>query len=462
MKRFKPRIIPVNPSALMKKHNILNRRRFIGSAAVAAGALVIPRQSTAVPGWLHGSDTIRIALIGCGGRGTTAASEAMKTGADVRLVAMADAFGERMRASRDNLIKIADIRDQVEVGEDAMFEGFDAYRQAIAMADVVLLAAPPGFRPLHFAEAIRQGKHVFMEKPVAVDPPGVRSILSDIQEAKRRNLSVVVGLQRRFAVIYTENTVPMLQGGAIGDIVAMQCWWCIGAIGLPRIPWSQCRNEMDYQMRNWYHFPWLSGDHIEDTHIHNLDVVNWVKQTYPVRAQGMGGRNVPYEPDRQGAMFDHHYVEFQYPDGSYLNSQARIITGCWVKLGEHFVGTKGVADTSLEQVTIRERGGRELLRVNRRESQDHPNPQQTEHDLFFAAIRAGRPMNDAEYGAYSTMTSILGRMASYSGQMVTWEEALNSDIRIGPKEYRWDAEPPVLPDEKGYYPLPVPGKSPGL
>ena len=436
---------------------MLNRRRFLGSAAAAAGGMVIPSASVAAPGWLEGTDIIRIALIGCGGRGTRAAAEAMNTGKDVRLVAMADAFPERMVASLGNLREIEEIRDQIQVPPDALFAGFDAYRQAIAAADVVLLAAPPGFRPMHFSEAVRQGKHVFMEKPVAVDPPGVRAILSGIREAKAKNLSVVVGLQRRFAKIYTVNTVPMLQGGAIGDILSMQCWWCIGAIGLPRIPRSQCRNEMDYQMRNWYHFPWLSGDHIEDTHIHNLDVVNWVKQAYPVRAQGMGGRNVPYEPDRQGAMFDHHYVEFQYPDGSYLNSQARIITGCWVKLGEHFVGTRGVARTSLEQVSIREHSGKELLRVNRRESQDHPNPQQIEHDVLFAAIREGRPVNDAEYGAYSTMTSILGRMASYSGQMIGWEEALNSDVSIGPDEYNWYAEPPIIPDENGYYPLPVPG-----
>lgn len=401
--------------------------------------------------------TIKIALIGCGGRGTSAAMEALNTGKDVKLVAMADVFRDQLDASYQNLMTNEDIKDQVEVPENNKFSGFDAYKQATALADVVVLAAPPGFRPMHLEEAVRLDKHIFMEKPVAVDAPGVRSVLDSIKKAQERNLNVVVGLQRRFLETYTGGLVDKLHNGAIGEIIAGQCYWKIGFIREPQRIAGQ--SEMEYQLRNWYHFTWLSGDHIEDTHIHNLDVVNWVMQSYPVRAQGMGGREIAYTKDREGVIYDHHFIEFEYPNGVLVNSQALQINNCHVKLGEHFIGTKGRAETSYDTASIKEYNGNELHTHTQRQSRQAPNAQQVEHDVLFDHIRKGTVKNDAEYGAYSTMTSILGRMATYSGQVISWDDAINSNVSLGPQAYSFDAQPPVLPDAEGRYEFPIPGKT---
>ncbi|MGF1637291.1 MAG: Gfo/Idh/MocA family protein [Cyclobacteriaceae bacterium] len=403
------------------------------------------------------SSTIKIALIGCGGRGTGAAIQALNTGKDVKLVAMADVFRDQLDASYQNLMTNEDIKDQVEVPENNKFSGFDAYKQATALADVVVLAAPPDFRPIHLEEAVRLDKHIFMEKPVAVDAPGVRSVLDSIKKAQEKNLNVVVGLQRRFLQTYTGGLVDKLHNGAIGEIISAQCYWKIGFIREPQRIAGQ--SEMEYQLRNWYHFTWLSGDHIEDTHIHNLDVVNWVMQSYPVRAQGMGGREIDYAKDREGVIYDHHFVEFEYPNGVLVNSQALQINNCHVKLGEHFIGTKGRAETSYDTASIKDYKGNELHTHTQRQSRQAPNAQQVEHDVLFDHIRKGTVKNDAEYGAYSTMTSILGRMATYSGQVINWDDAINSNVSLGPQAYSFDAQPPVLPDADGRYEFPVPGKT---
>ncbi len=403
------------------------------------------------------SSSIKIALIGCGGRGTGAAIQALNTGKDVKLVAMADVFRDQLDASYQNLMTNEDIKDQVEVPENNKFSGFDAYKQATALADVVVLAAPPDFRPIHLEEAVRLDKHIFMEKPVAVDAPGVRSVLDSIKKAQEKNLNVVVGLQRRFLQTYTGGLVDKLHNGAIGEIISAQCYWKIGFIREPQRIAGQ--SEMEYQLRNWYHFTWLSGDHIEDTHIHNLDVVNWVMQSYPVRAQGMGGREIDYAKDREGVIYDHHFVEFEYPNGVLVNSQALQINNCHVKLGEHFIGTKGRAETSYDTASIKDYKGNELHTHTQRQSRQAPNAQQVEHDVLFDHIRKGTVKNDAEYGAYSTMTSILGRMATYSGQVINWDDAINSNVSLGPQAYSFDAQPPVLPDADGRYEFPVPGKT---
>ncbi len=414
-------------------------------------------------------ETIRIALVGCGGRGSGAAQQALSTPGDVKLVAMADAFKDRLDGSYKNIKgQFEDRPERVEVGEDHRFVGFDGYKQAIELADVVILATPPGFRPIHFEEAIRQGKHVFMEKPVASDAPGIRKVLAAAEEAKKKNLKVGVGLQRRHQRPYIE-TVKRLQDGAIGDIVAMRAYWN------GNTPWVRRRKdiekqagrpitEMEYQMRNWYFFNWLCGDHIVEQHIHNLDVINWIKGGYPVRAQGMGGREVravDFRTDRDpitidpdtldyGEIFDHHFVEFEYEDGSRMYSQCRHINGCWNSVSEHVQGTKGRSDVSGHTIMggepWRYRGG-------------GPNPYQQEHDDLFDAIRNNKPYNEAEYGAKSTMTAILGRLCTYSGKMIEWDKAINSDVNLMPKQFAWDAEPPVLPDKNGIYPVAVPGKT---
>ena len=427
------------------------RRDFVkGSAALMGGALV--SQLPLVGAYAAGSDTLKIAVVGCGGRGTGAAIQALSTKGSVKLVAMADAFRDRLDDSYNNISqKFEGDKKRVDVPEKNKFTGFDGYKKAIALADVVILTTPPGFRPLHFEEAVRQGKHVFLEKPVATDAPGVRQVLAAAEEAKKKNLKVVMGLQRRYQNAYLE-TIKRLNDGAIGDIVGAQAYWHNAGVWVR--PRQAGQTEMEYQMRNWYYFNWLCGDHINEQHIHNIDVVNWVKNGYPVSAQGMGGRQVRNGIDH-GEIYDHHYVEFTYADGTILNSQCRHIPNTMNRVEETFSGSKGRATLSGDgKGIITDLKGNVIY--NHR-GKDDPNPYQTEHDILFAAIRDNKPYNNAEIAAKSTMSAIMGRMATYSGQVIKWEDALNSDMSLMPKTFAWDAETPTKPDADGRYPIPTPG-----
>lgn len=428
---------------------IVTRRDFIKSSSVAVGgAAVLGGMAIERSAFAAGDDTIRVALIGCGGRGSGAAAQALSTKGNVKLVAMCDAFRDRLDGSYENIKK--QHPDKVEVDEDHKFTGFDGYKHAIASADLVIMATPPGFRPMHFEEAVKQGKHVFMEKPVAVDAPGVRQVLKSAEEAKKKNLKVGVGLQRHHDRGYQE-TVKRLHGGELGDIVAMHCYWNGAGV------WTRARTpeqtEMEYQMRNWYYFNWLCGDHITEQHIHNLDVINWVKNAYPVKAHGMGGREVRIGKD-SGEIFDHHAVVYTYADGSVMFSYCRHIPGCWSNVSEHVVGSKGVCDVGGNWMK-----GHDGSAIWRHRKNNDPNPYQQEHDDLFDAIRNDKPFNEAEFGAKSSMTSILGRMCTYSGKEINWDDAIASEIDLSPKVYAWDAPPPVLPDEMGRYPIAVPGKT---
>jgi predicted dehydrogenase len=422
------------------------RRDFLKTTSTLAAAAAL------APGvFAAGDDTLKVALIGCGGRGTSAAGQALSTKGPLKLVAMADAFKDNLDNSY-NTLKTASFGDRVDVAEENKFVGFDAYQHAIAMADVVILATSPGFRPPHFEEAVRQGKHIFMEKPVAVDAPGIRKVLAAAEEAKKKNLKVAVGLQRHHQAGYIE-TLQRLHDGAVGDIVAMRCYWN------GNTPWVRTRKhyeeemgrpltEMEYQMRNWYYFVWLCGDHINEQHIHNLDVINWVKQGHPVRAWGMGGREVLKGIDN-GEIFDHHAVEYEYADGSRCSSQCRHQLGCWDNVSEHVQGTKGLCDVGRYDIK-----GEQAWRGKK----DEIDPYQQEHDDLFNAIRNDLPYNEtALYGAYSTMTAIMGRMATYSGKEIKWDDAINSQIDTMPKVLGWDADPPTKPDAAGHYPVAVPG-----
>lgn len=428
-----------------------SRRDFVKQTSLlAGGALAAPLLSQA--NYFSGADgTIKIALVGCGGRGTGAAMQALSTKQNVKLVAVADAFRDRLddclkELTSDDAAE-AGVKAKVDVPEERKFVGFDGYKQAIALADVVLLATPPGFRPIHFEEAIRNNKHVFMEKPVATDPAGVQKVLAAAEEAKKKKLNVVVGLQRHYQNSYRE---LFKRKNLIGDIVSAQCWWNNDGV------WVRGRKpgqtEMEYQMRNWYYFNWLCGDHINEQHIHNIDVINWFKGAYPVKAQGMGGREVRKGKDH-GEIFDHHFVEFHYADGTILNSQCRHIKGTMAKVDELIVGSKGKIFAGAANIT--DLKGKVLYQFDRKTEN---NPYQTEHDELFAAIAKGEyKFADAENGAKSTMTSILGRMATYSGQMIIWDKAINSGIDIQPKVYDFNAAPPVLPDANGFYPVAIPG-----
>lgn len=285
--------------------NSMNRRKFVkNSAAVTAGGILLSHLPVGASAYVAGNETLKVAVIGCGGRGTGAADQALSVKQDVKLVAMADAFRDRLDESYDNLMKKHGKSGRMDVPEDHKFVGFDGYKQAIALADVVILATPPGFRPIHFEEAVNAGKHIFMEKPVATDAPGVRKVLEVAEKARQKKLNVVVGLQRHYQPSYLE-LMQRIHDGEIGDIVGGQVYW--NSSGVWVRPREANQTEMEYQMRNWYYFTWLCGDHIVEQHIHNIDVANWAKQAYPVKAQGMGGREVR-NGSEHGEIFDHHYV----------------------------------------------------------------------------------------------------------------------------------------------------------
>ncbi len=440
----------------MNNFNKPGRRDFVKQTSLLAGGLIAAPLFSQANFFSGSSDVIKVALIGCGGRGTGAAMQAMLSKQNVKLVAMADAFRDRLDSCYKTLTAddISDwsgsdgnIKDKIAVPEENKFIGFDAYQKAIPLADVVILATPPGFRPIHFEEAVKQGKHIFMEKPVATDPAGVKKVLEAAAIAKQKKLNVVVGLQRHYQNSYRE---LYKRKDLIGDITSAQAWWNNDGVWVNKRKYNQ--TEMEYQMRNWYYFVWLCGDHITEQHIHNIDVINWFKNGYPVKAQGMGGRQVRKGKD-YGEIFDHHYVEFTYADGSILNSQCRHIPGTMSKVDELLIGTKGKIMCGAG--TITDYKGKSLYQFNR---DTENNPYQTEHDELFAAIAKGEyKFNDAENGARSTMTSILGRMATYSGQVIEFDKALNSGLDLHPKSYDWNVMPPNVPDEEGYYAIATPG-----
>ncbi|MFM1775482.1 MAG: hypothetical protein RJA53_1092 [Bacteroidota bacterium] len=428
------------------------RRDFVKQGTMLAGAIAAAPLISNANFFSGSDDVIKVAVIGCGGRGTGAAVQALMSKQNVKIVAMADAFKDRLDECYKNVAGElanagAGTKGTLDVPEERKFVGFDGYLKAIPLADVVILATPPGFRPIHFEEAVKQGKHIFMEKPVATDPAGVQRVLAAAKIAKQKKLNVVVGLQRHYQDSYR---ALYAKKDMIGDITSMQAWW--NNDGVWTRPRKAGQTEMEYQMRNWYYFVWLCGDHITEQHIHNLDVINWFKGGYPVKAQGFGGRQVRKSKEH-GEIFDHHYVEFHYADGSILNSQCRHMPGTSSKVDELLVGTKGKIYCDAARIT--DLRGKTIFQFDKSKER---NPYQTEHDELFAAIAKGEyKYADAENGAYSTMTSILGRMATYSGQVIDWDKAINSGLNLHPSVYAFDAAAPVNPGPDGFYPVPVPG-----
>lgn len=427
------------------------RREFIKTSALLAGGVLLNQVAFAT-GHFGVDDTIKIALIGCGDRGTGAAFQALSTKENVKLVAMADAFQDRM----DNSYKVLSdkFKDKVDVPQERRFIGFDAYQKAIALADVVLLTTPPGFRPIHFEEAVKQGKQIFMEKPVAVDAPGIRKVLAAAEVAKQKKLNVVVGLQRRYQANYRES-LKRIHDGLIGDIFAGQVYWNSGGVWVKkRLP---NQTEMEYQMRNWYYFNWLCGDHIVEQHVHNIDIANWVKNAYPVSVQGTGSRAWRTGKD-YGEIYDNHAVELTYADGAVIHSQCRHFEGTANRVDESFQGTKGrVYLSGGNQAILWDHTGKEHYN---HPSKGNANPYQTEHDELFAAVAEGAyKFSDAERAAKSCFTAIIGRYATYSGQTIQWDEALKADNSLMPETLSWTAKPRLLPDENGLYPIPTPGKT---
>jgi predicted dehydrogenase len=412
----------------------LTRRQFLKSSAAAAvaGPLVAGRafgqERTVSPG-----ETLRVGLIGCGGRGTGAAAQALAADSNVKLVALGDAFKDRLQGSLETLKKQEEIAKKIEVPEERRFVGFDAYQQVIGSGvDVVLLATPPHFRPLHLKAAIDAGKHVFAEKPVAVDAPGVRAVLAACEEARKKKLAVVSGLALRYSNGYRE-TIKRLHEGAVGDIRALQANDFRGPIWVkPReAGWS----DMEYHMKNWYYFTWLSGDFNVEQHVHMLDTCAWImKDDYPVSAMGLGGRQVRTGPE-YGNIYDHHSVIYEYASGVKLHAYCRQQAGGVNDISAHVIGSKGTALLNTRALEINA-GTKWVYRGEKN------NQSQTEHDELFASIRSGKPINNGDYMSKTTLMAIMGRMATYTGQKITWEQALNSQENLSPDRYAWDAAPP--------------------
>lgn len=440
-----------------------NRREFLSSAiATVSGAVLLPSLSAGA--FAEGSPAIKVGLIGCGARGAGAAAQALSTKFPVKLWAMADAFEDRLEGSLRslqagaagsyNLDKGAGFGDAIDVPPERRFVGLDAYRKLIdSGVDVVILTGPPGFRPHHFECAVNAGKHVFMEKPVATDANGVKRVLAAAQIAKEKNLKVGVGLQRHHDEDYRE-AVSRIHDGEIGRIVTLRCYWNGGPPAKQPVPRKEM-GELEYQVRNWYFFDWLSGDHICEQHIHNIDVGNWIKRGYPVRAEGMGGRQVRVGKE-YGNIFDHHSVEFTYADGTKMFSQCRQTGGCQNRVAEFVEATNGEAELNGGRSALTS-GGKKTWRPEPRAGAKRISPYQVEHNVLFAAIVNNQPHNEAENGAHSTMTAILGRLATYSGKTIQLEDALKSTHVLTTDAETWDAKAPLVALEDGSYAIPVPG-----
>jgi predicted dehydrogenase len=403
-------------------------------------------------------NTIKIALVGCGGRGTGAAANALSTRGPTRLVTVADVFGQRLQPSLETLS--TQFGSQVDVPGDRQFLGMDAYRKAVDLVSpggLVILATPPAFRPIHVEYAVAKGCHVFMEKSFAVDAPGVRRILKAGQEAKQKNLKIAGGLMSRHYKPL-EQAVEQVHQGLIGEVIT--CWAYREHAPVGLIPRSPGINEMAHQIRNYSNFTWLNGSFLLDWLIHNIDVCCWCKDAWPVSAQGQGGRQVRTEKDQ---LFDHYSVEYSFPDGTRLLAQGRHMDNCWGFFGDVIHGTKGsgVLGEGITQPRLFK--GHQPIPDNMIWKYNGPpcDAYQTEHDLLFQAIREDRPFNEAERCACAAMAGILGRMAAESGQTVTWEQAMASNLELAPgiEGYTMDSDPPVKPDAEGRYPVAMPGQN---
>jgi myo-inositol 2-dehydrogenase / D-chiro-inositol 1-dehydrogenase len=395
-----------------------SRRDFLkGSTAAAIGLGALGNAHAA------GSDTIKVGLIGCGGRGRGAADnicQAAGTNYNIKLHAMADAFPDHLKDCREFIRNTPNCKDKFDVSDDRCFVGFDAYQKVIDCCDLVMLATPPGFRPLHIEATIKAGKQLFTEKPVAVDSTGIRKVLAAYEEAKSKGLSVVAGTQRRHQTPYLES-MKRIHDGAIGDLITARVYWNQGDIWIH--PRKEGWSDTEYQLRNWYHFLWLCGDHIVEQHVHNLDVAIWALGAHPVRAVGMGGRQVHTEPP-YGQSYDHFAVDYEFPDGVHVLSMARQIAGCASDVSETIVGSKGRWSSHQYRFT----GA-----TNDRVRDDRKDPYVLEHVDLLESIVSRKPINELKQVAESTLTAIMGRDSAYTGKAISWDQALNSKLDTFPK-----------------------------
>jgi myo-inositol 2-dehydrogenase/D-chiro-inositol 1-dehydrogenase len=416
---------------------VVSRRQAVKAAGLAGGVLAA---MPAVHGQTPSTDLIRVGLIGAGGRGTGALQQTLSVpGSNVKVTAIADAFGDRINAA---LKAVEKMEGKVEVPEERRFTGLDAYKQVLDHCDMVILATPPGFRPFHFEAAINAGKHVFMEKPVCVDSFGAQVCLAAAKLADEKKLKVVVGLQRRYENRYRE-TIARIREGVAGDIVGGQVYWNGSGI------WYRDKKpemtETEFQVFNWYHFNWLCGDHICEQHVHNIDVANWVLDAIPESAYGVGGKQ---NRVKASEIYDHHSVNFSYPNGVRIASQCRQFPGGENRVNEEFQGTKGYVKIG----EITDYSGKVLWKFEG----PNPNPYQVEHDELHAAIRDGRQLNNAVYGTHASFAAVLGRLATYSGKPWKFDQAITMTYRTMPENLTWETPAPVQRDKDGGYAIPMP------
>jgi len=403
----------------------VTRRDFVRVAAAASVAASFPASFNV---FAAGSDAIRVGIIGAGGRGTGAAIDCLNADPAVEIVAIGDLFGDRVESSLTRLNK--DFAARVKVPSSRRFTGFDNFQKVCAVPDVnlVILATPPGFRPMHLKAAVDAGKHIFTEKPVAVDPVGYRKVLEASDLAAQKKLALVAGTQRRHQARYLE-MMKRIQDGQIGEIVAAQCYWNMADLWVKEK--TATMTEMEWQCRNWLYFSWLSGDHIVEQHVHNIDVINWAMGAMPKNVMGMGGRQARTAP-QFGNIFDHFAVEYEYPNGVRAMSMCRQTKGAAERVAERIVGTKGVA-TSEGIITGEKPWSFEEKEIN---------PYVQEHIDLIASIRSGKLLNEGRQVANSTMCAIMGRMSAYTGRAMSWDWATTqSQLDLSPKKYELGPNP---------------------
>jgi len=423
------------------------RRNFL-KASLATGAALAAPLGIARSAHAAGVDGFRVGLIGCGGRGCGAAVNATNAGHDVKVVAMADLFEDQLNKGYANLKRANE--SQVQVGSEHRFFGFDAYKKLLESdINVVVIAAASHFHPVFFRAAIGAGKHVFVEKPHALDVPGIKSVIETCELAEKKGLAVVSGLCWRYDQAVRE-AMQRVEDGAIGDIIAIQEYYVGGPYHatLRQPPWS----ELEFQLRNWYHFNWLSGDQTAQQLIHSIDKSSWaLGDVPPVKAWGLGGRQVCLEP-KYGDQFDHAAVVFDYPNGVPVYAYCRDIPGCFNQTSDTILGTKGRA-VMPRRCRIEDRQGNIVWRA----PDSKVNMYDNEHKEMFESIRQGQPINNGNYMVTSSMLAILAQMVAYTGQEISWERAMTSTRDFSLPEYSWDAKPPVKPRADGTYDAPMPG-----
>lgn len=420
------------------RRSFLQTSTGVGAAAML-GAMAMPRT-------VHAGvdETLRVGLVGCGGRGMGAAIDALAADDNARLVAVADTFADKTKEALGTLTSDEKYAPRVNVEPDRVYVGFDAYKQLIdSGVDVVLLATPPHFRPEHLAYAVAAGKHCFVEKPVAVDAPGVRAVLAACEEAKKKSLTIVSGLCYRYEPQMRETVRQVVEEKAVGDVIAIESRYLTGLL------WHRVREDnwtdMDDQVRNWLYYTWLSGDHIMEQAVHSIDKTAWILgDIQPMHAVALGGRQQRIAPE-DGDIYDHFSVFYEYPGGVRVSLSCRQQDKCFPETQDRVLGTTGIAELMSHEV--KDRSGKQVWRYRGKPG----NMYRVEHREMFAAIRSGNPINNGHYMCNSTMLGLLGREAAYTGAKITWDECYTSDVRLGPAQYAWGPAPAVN--------VPIPGKT---